>query len=86
MHQAGDIAQRLRLVDQGLDRRSRRDVDLGCCHVVTGVGQRLGGFDGALVRHIGQQQVLAGTHAAGDGLADETGTDHDNDVFHLDLL
>jgi hypothetical protein len=48
-------------------------------------GQCFGSFDRALVRHIGQQQVLAGRHAAGDGLADETGTDHGHNVLHRDL-
>jgi hypothetical protein len=30
--------------------------------------------------------VLAGTHAAGDGLADEAGTNNDDDISHLDIL
>jgi hypothetical protein len=83
MDQPGDRPECKGLLDQGTDGAARGDIDHGRGHVEPGIAQRLSRGVGVLLAKVGEEDMLAGTYAAGDRLADQAGPDHDDDfVVH----
>ena len=70
---AGDVAERGGGLDEGVDRVAGGDVDGGRADVEAGVAQDFGGGVGVVLAQVGQDDVLAGADAPGDGLADRPG-------------
>jgi hypothetical protein len=73
-------------LDQSVNRLSGGDVDGGGADVEAGVGEDLGGGVGVLLAQVGQQDVFAGADPPGDGLADLSGSDGDDDFAHGAVL
>jgi hypothetical protein len=67
---------------QRLDRVPLGDIDRGCAHGKPSVGEDLCCGVRCLLAKVCQQHMFSGAHPAGDGDADRTGADDDNNLVH----
>lgn len=82
---AGHVSLRRGRPGERVDRWPRRDIDGRGGGVEPGIAEDLGGSLCILRAQVGQQNVLARAHAPGDGLADRSGADDDDDAGQCGL-
>jgi len=78
----GDRADRAGRLDEGVHRVPGGHVDGRGAHLEAGVEENAGGSIGIFRAQVGQQDVFACAHPAGDRLADRSSSDDDDHGAH----